>query len=82
MADAIGEDDAGDVVAARENCGKVAAGIGSGWDGDDVGFKAGEFERAVGAFVAGPEFHASEGADDGGCALDGFGFDFFEFHLV
>ena len=35
----------------------------------------------MGFFVAGPEFHAAEGANCGRGALESLGFDFFEFHL-
>src|SRR5579863_6297371 len=34
------------------------------------------------AFVAGPQFHASEWTNDGSCALDGFGFNFLELHRI
>ena len=60
MPDAVGEDDAGDIVIAGEDGGEIAAGIGAGWNGDDVGLEAGEFDGAMSAFVAGPEFHAAE----------------------
>jgi len=76
MADAIGEDYPSHVVTAGEYRGKIAAGIGAGWYRDYVGFEAGKFERTMGSFVSSPQFHASEGTDDGGCALDCFGVDF------
>jgi hypothetical protein len=82
MADAVGQYDTRNVIAAGENCRKIATRIGAGGHSDYVGFEPSELERAMRAFVAGPQFHASEGTDDGGCALDDFGLDFLEFHSV
>jgi hypothetical protein len=82
VADAVGQYNTRDVIAAGENCRKIAAGVGSGGDCDYVGFEAGEFERAMSAFIAGPQFHASEWTDDGGCALDDFGLDFLKLHFL
>src|SRR5450432_1780550 len=81
VAYAIRQNDAGDVVAAGENGGKVTAGIGAGGYGDDVGLKTCEFELAMGFFVSGPELHAAEGAHFGGAAFrGGGGIEFLEFH--
>src|ERR1700730_8820928 len=77
---AVGENDSGDIVAARKDRGEIAATIRSGRIGDNVGFKPGELQGAMGPFISSPELHAAKGASDRGGALKILRFDLFEFH--
>ena len=80
VADAIGKNNAGDIVAAGENGGQVSTAVGAGGNSDDVGFEAGEFNRTMGLFVAGPKLHTAEGASGRRGAFECLRFDLFEFH--
>src|SRR5712692_86009 len=80
VADAVSENDAGQVVAAGKDRGKIAAFVASGGHSDDITLQSRQIERAVGPFIAGPQLHAAERPHRGFRAIQLFGFDFLVFH--
>ena len=80
VADAVSEDDAGDVVVAGEDGGEITAGIGAGRYGDDVGFQAGEFEWNDGRVRCRPRVPCSrKGAELRWCIVESMGSSFLNF---
>src|SRR5271155_2900204 len=77
---AVGENDSGDIVAAREDGGEVAAGVAAGRDSDDVSLETCQFQGAMGFFVSGPQLHAAKRASHRLGAWYIFGVEFLEFH--
>src|SRR5215472_16420390 len=80
VADTISEDHSGNIVSARKYRRQVTAFVSAGGNGNYVAFQAGQFQRAVGALVAGPELHATEGALLRRCTFELGGFNFLESH--
>jgi len=80
VTNAIGKNDAGDIITARKDRGEIATGVSARWNGDNVSLQACELERSVGFLIAGPELHTAEGTSSRGGAWNRFGIEFLEFH--
>ncbi len=80
VADAIRENHAGDIIAAGEYRGKIAALVAAGGHGDDIAFQPCQVQRAVRPLIAGPQLHAAEGPHYSFRAIKLFGFELLELH--
>src|SRR5258708_5124818 len=80
VTDAVGENNAGKIVAAGKHRGKIAAFVATGGYGDDITLQSREIERAMRPFITGPELHAAKRPHRGFRTIQLFGFDFLVSH--
>ncbi len=81
VADAIRENHACQVVAAREHRQKIAAFVAAGRHGDDITFQSGQLQRAVRFLIARPQLHATERPHRRFAAIKLLGFNLLELHI-
>ena len=80
VADAIGKNHPGGVVAAGEHRRKIAAFVAAGRHRDDIAFQSGQNERAVRSLITGPQLHAAEGPHCRSRAIELLRLDVLELH--
>src|SRR5690349_6467730 len=80
--DAVRQHHAGNIVTAREHCGKITATVSPGRNGNQVAFESGQYQRTMRFLVAGPQLHASERTHCCSRAIQLFWFDLLELHDI
>src|ERR1700751_3070102 len=80
VAHAIGQYNPGDIVGARKHSRKITALVSAGRNGNHVAFQSSQFQRAVSALVARPQFHTAERPLVRRCTCEWVAFDLLESH--
>src|SRR5215472_18102005 len=80
VAYAISQYHPGDVVGARKHRRKIAALVSPGRYGNHVAFQSSQFQRAVRALVARPQFHTAERPLVRRCTCELLAFDLLDSH--